>query len=398
MNKIFASMTLAVILLVSCSPKEPVLTPGIWRAVLLTSDSTEIPFNFELKIAQDTTIEIITGDYRYEVKDIEKRGDSLFINMPLFSSSFALHLTAEGLKGDFLRTSYKMAVNAAPDEDWRFVKEPQSPEFSAAGRWLVRLGEKELIGEFSETAGKVTGSFLTPSGDYRFFEGLVTSENRLMMSCFDGGFIRLFTADMISADSLANVKMYSGFSTLEEGSAVRRKDAVLPDAYSITGMKKGYKTLGFSFPNLDGNAVSLKDERFKDKVVILQISGSWCPNCLDESKFLGEVADKYSPSLEVVCLAFERPEGFEAAKAEAMKLVTVAGIKYEVLITGSSPAKLKEVLPELENFRAFPTTIFIDKKGVVRRIHSGFSGPGTGIHYQNFVKEFTTFVEGLIAE
>mgnify|MGYP000847464157 CR=1 FL=1 len=399
MKKIFAFMSLAILLLASCAPKEPVLTPGVWRAVLLTSDSTEIPFNFELKTAEgDTTIEIITGDYRYEVKEIEKRGDSLFIRMPLFSSSFALNLTNEGLKGEFIRNSYKMAVAATPNQEWRFLEEPQSPAYSAAGRWLVKLGEKELIGEFAESAGKVTGSFLSPSGDYRFFEGLVTSDNKLMMSCFDGGFIRLFTADMISADSLANVKMYSGFSTLEEGTAVRKEDAVLPDAYGVTGMKKGYKTLGFSFPNLDGKAVSLKDEKFRDKVVILQISGSWCPNCLDESKFLGEMLDKYSPNLEIVCLAFERPEGFEEAKAEAMKLVNVAGIKYEVLITGHSPAKLKEALPELENFKAFPTTIFIDKKGAVRRIHSGFTGPGTGIHYKNFVQEFTTFVEGLISE
>jgi thiol-disulfide isomerase/thioredoxin len=291
-----------------------------------------------------------------------------------------------------------MPVTAVPNTGWRFTEKPQTPSFSAAGRWLVKLGENEIIGEFAEANGKVTGSFLTPSGDYRFFEGLVTSENKLMLSCFDGGFVRLFTADMVSNDSLSNVKMYSGFKSLEEGTAVRKEDAQLPDAYAITGMKKGYKTLGFSFPNLDGKAVSLKDEQFKDEVVIIQISGSWCPNCLDESKFLTEIFEKYQPNLEVICLAFERPEEFEAAKAEAMKLVNVAKIPYEVLISGYTPSKIKEALPELENFKAFPTTIIIDKKGNVRKIHSGFSGPGTGVHYTNFVKEFDTFVEELIAE
>jgi len=121
---------------------------------------------------------------------------------------------------------------------------------------LVKLGENEIIGEFEEANGKVTGSFLTPSGDYRYFEGVVTTGNKLIISCFDGGFVRLFTAEMVSNDSLANVKMYSGFSTLEEGTTVRKEDATLPDAYAVTGLKKGYKTLGFSFPNLEGKAVN----------------------------------------------------------------------------------------------------------------------------------------------
>jgi thiol-disulfide isomerase/thioredoxin len=194
------------------------------------------------------------------------------------------------------------------------------------------------------------------------------------------------------------VRLYSGYKTLETGFAQRREDVELPDAYSVTGMKRGYSTFGFSFPNLKGDAVSLKDERFKDKVVILQISGSWCPNCLDESRFLSEMRDKYSNSLEVVALAFERPEEYEAAKAEAMKLVEAANINYEVLVTCHAPSRLKEALPELDNFKAFPTTVYIDKKGNVRRIHSGFNGPGTGVHYTKFVGEFTAFVESLIAE
>lgn len=399
MKKIIFSLVIGTLILASCGTKKTQLVAGVWRATLLTSDSTEIPFNFELKMSEaDTTIDIITGESRYEVKDIKMAGDSLFIQMPLFSSRFALALTKEGLSGNFIRTSYTMPVKAVPNTNWRFTEQPQTPSFSAAGRWLVKLGEEEIIGEFVETNGKITGSFLTPSGDYRFFEGIVTSENKLEMSCFDGGFVRLFTADIVSKDSLANVKMHSGFKSLEEGAAVRKEDAQLPDAYAITGMKKGYKTLGFSFPNLDGKAVTLKDEKFANKVVVIQISGSWCPNCLDESKFLAEVYEKYKPSVEIICLAFERPESFDAAKTEVMKLVNVAKIPYEVLVTGYTPSKVKEALPELENFKAFPTTVVIDKKGIVRKIHSGFSGPGTGIHYTNFVKEFDTFVEELIAE
>lgn len=383
----------------ACTRGGSELNPGVWRAALYTSDSTEIPFNFNLVFNEgDTLMEILTGDNIYTVRDVSRRGDSLFVTMPLFSSGFALAIHDNIVEGKFLRATYDMDVKAWPGIDKRFLAEPSENSSLAAGRWLVNLGEREIIGEFSENNGRVTGSFLTPSGDYRFFEGILDQSGELMLSCFDGGFIRLFSARLEGKDSLSDVKLYSGFNNLEHGYAKRNENAQLPDAYAVTGMKKGYTTFGFSFTDLNGTAVSLKDERFKNKVVILQISGSWCPNCLDESKFLSEMKSKYDPSLEVVALAFERAEEYAAAKSEAMKLVEAAGINYNVLVTGHSPARLKEALPELDNFKAFPTTVYIDKKGNVRRIHSGFNGPGTGIHYKKFAEEFTTFVDTLIAE
>lgn len=397
MKRVLYLTIIALMALTSCKESSPSLTPGMWRATLMTQDSVEIPFVFEVKTTEnDTVIDIITGDYRYEVKDIKVIGDSLFINMPLFSSSFKILLTKSGMEGNLIRSSYAMPFKAEPNSSARF-KEAHEIKGIAAGRWQITLGEKELIGEFEETESRVTGSFLSPTGDYRFFEGVVNKEGKLMMSCFDGGFIRLFVAD-IDGDTLRNIKMHSGFSSVEDGTGFRNPNAALPDAYSVTGLKKGYTTLGFTFPDMDGNPVSLSDERFKDKITVVQISGSWCPNCLDESRFLMEMLEKYSAHMEVICLTFERSDDFEKAKTEAKKLVDVAGITYPVLITGHTPANVKIALPELDNFRAFPTSLIIDKKGKVRKIHSGFSGPGTGVHYRNFVSEFTLFVDSLIAE
>lgn len=397
MKRLLLLAAVALIALSSCKETTPSLTPGMWRASLMTQDSVEIPFVFEVKLTEgDTLIDIITGDYRYEVKDIKSFGDSLFINMPLFSSSFKLKLTKSGLEGNLIRSSYTMPFKAQANTSARFNEE-HAIKGAAAGRWQITLGEKELIGEFEENDKMVTGSFLSPSGDYRFFEGVVNKDGKLMMSCFDGGFIRLFTAD-VDGDTLRNIRMHSGFSTVEEGAGYKNPNAALPDAYSVTGLKKGYSSLGFTFPDMDGNPVSLSDERFRNKITVVQISGSWCPNCLDESKFLMEMLEKYKEHMEVICLTFERSDDFETAKREAMKLVDVAGITYPVLITGHTPANVKTALPELDNFRAFPTSLIIDKKGTVRKIHSGFSGPGTGVHYRNFVNEFTSFVDSLIAE
>ncbi|MDD2490852.1 MAG: TlpA disulfide reductase family protein [Bacteroidales bacterium] len=399
MKRFYILLLIVSTLAVSCTNKGKELTSGTWRALLYTSDSTEIPFNFNLKLSEtDTIMEIITGDNIYTVKEIHRRGDSLFITMPLFSSSFELEIGDDSLEGKFIRSTYDMNVKAYPGIERRFMADPSENSSMVAGRWLVNLGKREIIGEFAEKDGKVTGSFLTPTGDYRFFEGIMEDTGELTMSCFDGGFIRLFKAKVVGKDSLADVVLYSGYNTIEMGFAQRKEDATLPDAYSVTGMKSGYTTFGFSFPDLNGTAVALNSERFRDKVVILQISGSWCPNCLDESRFLSEMKSKFEPSLEVVALAFERVEEYSAAKKEAMKLVDAANINYDVLITGHSPSRLKDALPELENFKAFPTTVYIDRKGVVRRIHSGFNGPGTGVHYQKFREEFISFVESLIED
>ena len=385
------------LLLLSCSSDKDALTGDIWRGTLLTKSSAGIPFNFRFTGADTALLmEIYTGDHVYKVDEIEVTDDSVFIEMPLFGSSFRLARSEGKLAGEFIRSSYTMPFEAQKGVAGRFDSLHISSG-KAHGRWLVIIGEKRLIGEFNESDSMITGSFLTPTGDYRYFEGVLDKEGTIMMSSFDGGFVRFFTATT-DGENLRKLKMYSGFDGEETGWGFRADSLELPDAYSVTGMKKGYKSLGFSFPNLNGEMVSLSDQKFKDKVTIVQISGSWCPNCLDESEYLSAVYEKYSPGLEVIALAFERADSFEEAKKAAGKLASVAGIPYDVLVTSQTPAKVGEALPELENFKAFPTTIIIDKKGAVRKIHSGFSGPGTGVHFQKYKIEFEKFLDELIAE
>jgi len=397
--KKFFWLLLITAISVSCTKKPVELQNGIWRGILLTKDSSKIPFNFEVKKeGQNSVIEIITGSERMRVDSLVRKGDSLFVEMPLFGTRFELLLTQDEMRGELVRSKYRMPFVAYPNQPYRFASKISPDSVSVQGRWLVTLDNDTLIGEFVEENGVVTGSFLTPTGDYRFFEGIHTDAGKLSMSCFDGGFIRLFTADVEGKDTLKNIVMHSGYESISAGSAVRKEDAKLPDAFSITGLKNGYKTLGFSFPDSDGNMISLADESLKGKVVVLQISGSWCPNCFDESVFLAGLWNKYNPSVDVLCLSFERSEDFQKARTEALKLKSAAKIPYRMLITGKTPSQVKDALPELDNFRSFPTTIVIDKKGVVRKIHSGFSGPGTGVHYKSFVEEFTKLIEELIKE
>jgi hypothetical protein len=76
-------------------------------------------------------------------------------------------------------------------------------------------------------------------------------------------------------------------------------------------------------------------------------------------------------------------------------------VQYPILITGvtvSDSLRTEKTLPQLESINAFPTTIFVDKKGNIRKIESGFAGPATGEHYTEFKKEFNKIIDELLAE
>ena len=174
----------------------------------------------------------------------------------------------------------------------------------------------------------------------------------------------------------------------------------LPDANSLTYLKEGYDQIDFSFPDLDGKMTSLKDEKYKDKIVILQIFGTWCPNCMDETRFLSDWYHKnQAQGVEIIGLAYEIKPEFEYARDRVLTMKEKLDVPYDFLIAGTSSTKsASESLPMLNKVMSFPTSIIIDRKGKVRRIHTGFSGPATGVYYEEFVDDFNQFMQELINE
>ena len=140
--------------------------------------------------------------------------------------------------------------------------------------------------------------------------------------------------------------------------------------------------LNFKFPDLNGKSVSLSDPVFKNKVVIIQILGSWCPNCMDETRFLSPwYLQNKSRGVEILGLAYERTTSFADTKRLLQPFINRFHVTYPILATGvltSDSLRTEKTLPEIREIVGFPTTIFIDKKGMVRKIHTGFNGPGTG--------------------
>jgi len=276
---------------------------------------------------------------------------------------------------------------------FRFIDKPVKPVQNFRGRWEVQFeGEdpeaKMAVGEFKQQGSHITGTFLTLTGDYRYLEGDV-SGNRFFLSCFDGSHAFLFNA-MLQPDGTLTGNYYSGQHWHDTWTARRNENAKLVNGDSLTFLKAGFDQLSFTFPDADSILVSLSDKKFQNKIVIVQIMGTWCPNCMDETAFLAPYYKKNkNDGIEIIGLDFERTDDFKKVKQNLSRLKKRFDIEYTLLYAGSTDPELRsKKLPMLNRILAFPTTIFIDRNKNVRRIHTGFSGPATGEHYEKWKSDF----------
>lgn len=383
------------------------LLTGLWRATLATPGG-ELPFNFEVKnLENKTVIEIINGEERIVVDEIKTVGDSVFIRLPIFDSEIKAVVKNESLHGTFYnyarQTDNQIPFTAQHNLSYRFVAhQPISKAANLNGRWSVRFSEgtadsSDAIGVFEQKENKITGTFLTSTGDYRFLEGIVDGDS-LFLSCFDGSHAFLFKA--VYSDGALQGNFYSAIHWQEPWTALKNNKAELPDAYSITYLKPGYTTVDFSFLDLDSNLFICNQKYYLGNVTVIQIMGSWCPNCMDETAFMAPFYLKHKDqNFQVVGLAFEKTNDFQKSVANVKRLVNRYHVQYPVLIAGTSNKEdASKALPMLNKISGYPTTIIIDKKGNVRKIHTGFSGPATGKNYDIFVEEFTMLIEKLLDE
>lgn len=409
---LLAALTFVIQFTGIANPANPLLKNGIWQGVIQRSDNNNIHFNFITEMENGKQIlYIINANERLLVDEIQQKGDSLFITLPFFSSAIvAKIISGNKLQGIYIKKiadkKQKILFSASFGIKERYAAYSK-PKYTIGGSWDVIFIEKgnvpsKAVGNFTQTAdGKVKGSFLTPTGDYRYLEGIVSADT-LKLSGFDGGFASLFTAIIKNDSTIENANFYSGANAHEQWTATKNEFARLPDEFSYSHLRPGETNLAFTFKDTDGKLVSIKDKRFEGKVVIVQILGSWCPNCMDETAFLSEYYKKNKQKgIEVIGLAYERTDKFGESKNALKPFQKRFGVTYPFLITGvtsSDPLRTEKTLPQIDHINAFPTTIFIDKKGNVRKIHTGFDGPGTGKFYEGFKKEFDGLINELVNE
>jgi thiol-disulfide isomerase/thioredoxin len=402
----FSALLLAAFCFTSCDKPLPEagLNEGIWRGEILAQDN-EIPFNFNVNKAEGIySITLINGDEELEIDDVNIIGDSLFFNMHIFDISIRAEMNGDTLSGTYTKNyaeDYVLPFNAVHGKKGRFDEVSSSNNFD--GTWETTFYTQEgketpAVGVFYAEEGVLKGTFLTKTGDYRFLDGY-TEKDTMHLFTFDGNHIYKFKA-FKESDSILKGEYWSGKTSYKTFVSKRNDTASLPDANTLTYLKEGYDRVEFTFPDLNGKEVSLTDEKYKDKVVILQIFGTWCPNCMDETRFLADWYRKNSDKgVEIIGLAYEIKPDFDYARERVLTMKEKLDVPYDFLIAGtSSTESASESLPMLNRVMSFPTSIIIDRKGEVRRIHTGFSGPATGVYYEEFVDDFNQFMKEVIDE
>lgn len=392
----------------AAAPSRNDVKMGTYRVVLQTPGG-ELPFGLELKQQDSHPVGyLINGPERLLLSEVKISGSHLEIAMPGYENVLKADASGNQLQGEIFlvkpnEKNQHVPLRATLGETYRFFEHPASGNADVSGRWSVKFiddsGVPEVaVGEFTQSHDAVSGTILTTTGDHRYLAGQVKGDE-LYLSTFDGAHVFLYRAK-IGADGSLDGDWWSGLAFHEKWIGKRDAAAQLPSAYGLTAMREGVKTFDFAFPDLSGKPVSSKDPQFRGKVLIVALAGSWCPNCHDEAAFLAPLYKDYrDKGLEIVSLQFEHFGDFQRAAEAAQRFRQHYGIEYTTLIAGiSDKDEAAKKLPMLKSFVAFPTTVFIDRKGNVRKIHTGYTGPATGDHYIQFVNEVKTTLDQLLAE
>lgn len=384
------------------------IKPGIWAGELQLTTVEKLPFGLEIKKTKSSyTFTVLNADERIELTASNVINDSIRVQFPLFNSElvFKVH-SKKHLQGYWInhnKSNYRVPFKAKPSKGNRFEEIAYEETKQFGGKWEAEFSKDgqdayPALGIFKQSNDKITGTFLTETGDYRFLEGNVYG-NQLLLSCFDGSHAFLFKG-IKKPDGTIDGKFFSGNHWESEWKAIKNDSFELPNPDSITYVKDNSAELSFKFNDINGKVYNYPNEQLKDKVVIIQFMGTWCPNCMDETRFFKEMYDKYhAQGLEIVSICYEVGDNYDqyVSRVEAYK--ERLALDFTFLIGGKASKNLaSEQFPMLSSVSSFPTSLFIGKDGTIQRIHTGFNGPGTGIYYTDYTKKTEELIQLLLQD
>ena len=381
----------------SMTDQSSVTRKGFYEIVF---DLGEVQCPTRWEISEDG-ITIINAEERIEVSQYRLSEDSASFALPVFGTTVDFYFTTQDSLRGFFRNQYRKGEYKVAFVGYKSKKiTPSQKEPNIQSTYDVTMDKNEeaykAIGILNSSHGRVTGTFLTETGDYRFLEGKKTSEDEFYLSCFDGSHLFYFSAAM-EGDSITG-KFYSGNHWNTTWNGVKDKSVSLVDPDSLTYLNRGETSVQFMGVDMNEDTTEFNSMDF-NQVSIIQILGTWCPNCMDETRYYSELAAKYGNQLNIIGLAFERPSDLSTQLENITLYQKELNVYYPVYLSGSaSKSEASAMFSELNGISSFPTTLFIDKKGMVRKIHTGFYGPSTGDYYTDYVKETELFLDELIKE
>jgi thiol-disulfide isomerase/thioredoxin len=305
------------------------------------------------------------------------------------------------LIGNWVRTNKENYV--VPFLGSKFLKDSlydlydgKSAQLTLDGNWKVELEKGKFgLGVFKQIGSRVEGSILTETGDYRFLEGYL-DQNTVSLYGYDGVFS--FILKIVLAPDKFEAHLYSGKTYNAQISGVRDEEFRLANPNTLTKLI-GKTPLKMSFKDINGEEVILDKGKLNGKAKIIQIFGSWCPNCIDETQFFVEWRKQNEAKLndvEIIAIAFENFPDEKSALKKLRKMRYKLNMNYPLVLGDFSSTKTVTKFVPIEKTVAFPTTLFLNKKNEIVKVHTGFSGQATGIFFEDFKTSFSETVEKLI--
>ena len=375
---------------------------GEYRAEIITKDNSILPFKFELAEESNKLVMVVNNDKETLIyDDIIFDGDSIKILMPPYDAVIIAKSENESLHGRYLKeeSGKEAPFYAILNNESKFQSDKKA-NFSLNGRYKTVFRPKNPypgLGLFKQEGNRVSGTFRKNTGDTRFLSG-ITFGDSILLSTFDGAHPYLIKAEKKGDTIFGDLHYYN--DSITEFWMIEDQSYELVDSKSLTKLKDGVQSISFNFKDTSGKFISLNDAQFKNKVVVVQILGTWCPNCLDETQFfLSYIEENPNPDLAFVGLSVEAAKTEEKAMKRIKNMIDKFNIPYPILLAqygGTNKETFLKKIPMLENIISYPTTIIIDKSGKVNSIHTGFNGPATGQAFLDFKKDFKSEIEGLL--
>lgn len=400
MKKITAIL-LGTLAIFAISCENPTENTGAMQINFQTADSDYFPIEMEIDSSADSNPSFIffNGTEQITATSTELDDKTLRVEMPVFESYFEMNPMENGQwKGFYYDPSrgeaYRIPVyTSEKTEDW------QRSEAAPQKNYAFHYGDKL---EFSGYAflelenGQLHGTIRSEIGDYRYLSGWL-KDGAFRFQTFDGSHVYHWNGKL-GKDGAIRGTFYSGnhFSAPFEFRPV--SDVDFGDADELTRV---ISPIQFELPLSSSDSLAYPQERFDGKVVLIQVLGSWCPNCMDETRFIADdlYPEFHDQGFEVIGIAFERYRDAERNFAAIDKMKRDLNVEYPVVLGGfADKQEAGKVLPFLSEVISFPTTILIDQNGSIVKVHTGFDGPGTGAPYDEYVKETKALIRDLLEQ
>jgi thiol-disulfide isomerase/thioredoxin len=371
---------------------------GSWMAVLDLAGG-ELPFAVTIqRRAGSWQGKLCNASACQPFSAVRMRGDSLRLEISDYDAVLMAALRGDSLVGYYHNVGSN-GPRTIPFRAERGRRHRTTGSSRLLGRWdatyLQDQGASPRVFELRNRPSGFEGRIISSTTDYGPFAGTVVGDS-FAIGLFDGSFVYLLTGKL-QGDTLRGI-FHAGLHTQTPWTAVRSTGAPhLRSPAEITSADTT-RPLRFRFPDLQGRVVTNEDSRFKGKVVLLEIFGSWCPTCHDAIPELMSLYRRYRhQGLEVVGLAFEATGDTAIDARQVRRFRDKFNITFPLLLAGVNDTEsLADALPQLRNLSAFPTSVFLSRDGRVRRVHAGFHGPATGPRHEIQAREFEKQIRSLL--